>query len=345
MIPVAILGGSGYTGVELMRLIAGHPHLRLSAVSSRQYEGKPVAQVFGALEGSVDVAFCGADPAALAKEAELVFLAVPHRAAMAAAPLLLEAGVKVVDLSADFRISDQAVYEAWYAPHTCPELLAEAVYGLCEFYRERIKTARLVANPGCYVTSVLVPLLPLLRAGLISPQGIIADSASGVSGAGRKAKQNILHGEVHENFQAYAASGHRHTPEMEQELSLAAGAEVRLTFTPHLLPIDRGILSTIYVQPAPGVDEARVRDCWREAFEKEPFIRVCDPGVMPATKQVRGTNRVQLGLSKDPRSGIFKIFSALDNLTKGASGQAVQNANLMLGLDETAGLGELALTP
>lgn len=345
MIPVAILGGSGYTGVELMRLIAGHPQLELVAVSSRQYEGKPVASVFGALEGVIALDFCAPDPTVLAQAAKLVFLAVPHQTAMASAPALLAAGAKVVDLSADFRLRDQAVYEKWYAPHTAPELLREAVYGLCEHYREVIPAARLVANPGCYVTSVLMALIPLLKEGLISAEGIIADSASGVSGAGRKAKEALLHGEVAENFKPYSVTGHRHTPEMEQELSLAAGREVRLTFTPHLLPMDRGILSTIYVKAHDRAKEDDLRAVWESAYRDEPFVRVLPKGALPATKEVRGTNRVQLGLATDPRSGLLKLFSALDNLTKGASGQAVQNANLMLGLEETAGLGELALTP
>ncbi|KMY66640.1 N-acetyl-gamma-glutamyl-phosphate reductase [Desulfocarbo indianensis] len=345
MIPVAILGGSGYTGVELMRLIAGHPELELTAVSSRQYQGQGVASLFGALEGTMDLAFCAPDPQALARAARLVFLAVPHQTAMASAPDLLAAGAKVVDLSADFRLRDRTIYEKWYAPHTAPQLLAEAVYGLCEHYRAQIKTARLVANPGCYVTSVLMALIPLLKKGLISAEGLIADSASGVSGAGRKAKEALLHGEVAENFKAYAVAGHRHTPEMEQELSLAAGQEVRLTFTPHLLPMDRGILSTIYAAPLGGCGEDQVRAAWQEAYGAEPFVRVLAKGALPATKEVRGSNRVQLGAAMDPRSGLLKLFSALDNLTKGASGQAVQNANLMLGLEETAGLGELALTP
>lgn len=345
MIPVAILGASGYTGVELMRLIANHPELNLVAVSSRQYQGQAVASVFGALEGRVELDFAAAEPETLARQADLVFLAVPHQTAMAAVPAVLEAGAKVVDLSADFRLCNQQVYEQWYAPHTCPQYLAEAVYGLPEFYRERIKPARLVANPGCYVTSVLMALVPLLKAGLVSPEGLIADSKSGVSGAGRSAKLGLLHCEVHDNFKAYSVAGHRHTPEMEQELSLAAGQEVRLTFTPHLLPIDRGILSTIYARPLNGAGLDEVRACWLQAFGNEQFVRLLSPGVLPATKEVRGTNRVQLAVVQDPRSGLLKIFSALDNLTKGASGQALQNANLMLGLPEEAGLADLAVTP
>ncbi len=342
---IAIMGGSGYTGVELMRLIAGHPGLELTAVSSSQFEGQPVSSVFGALEGGIDLEFVPHDAAALAGAADLVFLAVPHKAAMAATPDILKTGARLVDLSADFRIRDQATYEKWYAPHSAPELLAEAVYGLPEIYRDEIAGAKLVANPGCYVTSVLLALMPLLKAGLISPSGLIADSASGVSGAGRSAKLPLIHGEVHENFRPYGVDGHRHTPEMEQELSLAAGQEVKLTFTPHLLPMDRGILSTIYAQPAGEAGEAAVRACWQKAFGAEPFVRILPSGRLPETKQVRGTNRVQLSVATDPRSGLLKIFAALDNLTKGASGQALQNANLMLGLEETAGLTELALTP
>lgn len=345
MIPVAIMGASGYTGVELMRLVANHPQLELRAVSSRQLAGRQVEEVFGALTGRVGLEFVEPEIERLTRGVELVFLAVPHQAAMQAVPELLEAGVKVVDLSADFRLRDAAVYEQWYVPHTCPELLDQAVYGLCEFYREQIRTARLVANPGCYVTSVLLPLVPLLRAGLLEPEGIIADSASGVSGAGRKAKLNLIHGEVHENFKAYAVEGHRHTPEMEQELSLAAGREIRLTFTPHLLPMDRGILSTIYARPAAGAGADEVRRCWQEVYGAEPFILPLEAGRLPATKEVRGTNRVQLAVAQDPRSGLLKLFSALDNITKGASGQALQNANLMLGLEETAGLMDLAPTP
>lgn len=342
---VAIMGGSGYTGVELMRLIAGHPELNLTAVSSRQYLGQSVASVFGALRGAVDLAFCEPDIALLTKDVDLVFLAVPHKAAMAAAPGLLGAGTKVVDLSADFRLRDQAVYEQWYAPHTCPELLAQAAYGLPEFYRDAIPAASLVANPGCYVTSVLMPMVPLLRAGLVDSQTLISDSASGVSGAGRSAKLNLIHGEVHESFKAYAVEGHRHTPEMEQELSLAAGKPLRLTFTPHLLPMDRGILSTVYARPIGDATADHVRACWNEIFGNEPFVRVLPKGEMPNTKHVRGTNIVDIGVVTDPRSGLIKVFSALDNLTKGASGQAVQNANLLLGLEETTGLTGLAQTP
>ena len=345
MLKAAIMGGSGYTGVELMRLIANHPDLELSAVSSRQYQGQKVDSLFGALQGRVDLEFCAPDPKALASGSDLVFLAVPHKTAMESAGPLLDAGAKVVDLSADFRLRDQTVYEAWYCPHCAPELISQAVYGLPEFYRQEVAEARLVANPGCYVTSVLIPLLPLLRGRLIEPQGIIANSASGVSGAGRKAKVGFLHTEVHDNFKPYAVEGHRHTPEMEQELSLAAGEPVRLCFTPHLLPMDRGILSTIYVRGLEGADARDMMQAWQEAYQDEPFVRVLEPGRLPATKEVRGTNAVALGLATDPRSGIIKIFSALDNITKGASGQALQNANLMLGLDETAGLMDLALTP
>lgn len=328
-----------------MRLLALHPHFELKAVSSRQYKGKEVGQVFGNLASQVKLSFSDADPAALASEAELVFLAVPHQTAMAATPAILQAGAKVVDLSADFRLRKQAVYEQHYGPHSCPELLSQAVYGLTEVYRRQIAPANLLANPGCYVTSVLLPLLPLLRAKLISFRGIIANGASGVSGAGRKEEMSLLHGEVHENFRPYSVSGHRHTPEMEQELALAAGEEVRLTFTPHLLPMDRGILSTIYAIPQEGVRESHVRQCWQEAYAGEPFIELLAPNRLPACKQVRGTNLTQLAVEADPRSGLLKIFSALDNLTKGASGQAVQNANLMMGLPETCGLMGLAQWP
>jgi N-acetyl-gamma-glutamyl-phosphate reductase len=345
MIAVAILGGSGYTGVELMRILAGHPRLELRAVSSRQYQGQAVADIFPSLAGHISLAFSDAAPLALAGQAELIFLAVPHQAAMRAAPLIMPTDTKIVDLSADFRLRDPRLYEKYYAPHACPELLAQAVYGLPEFYRREISAARLVANPGCYVTSVLLALAPLLRAGLISSRGLIADSASGISGAGRKEEIGLLHGEAHDNFRPYNVTGHRHTPEMEQELSLAAGEEVRLTFTPHLLPLDRGIISTIYALPHHGIKAEHIRSRWLEAYRGEPFIRVLDPGRLPATKAVRGTNMAHLAVETDPRSGLLKIFSALDNLGKGASGQAVQNANLMLGLPESMGLNSIAVWP
>jgi N-acetyl-gamma-glutamyl-phosphate reductase len=345
MIPVAILGGSGYTGAELMRLLAAHPGFALVAVSSRQYKGQAVAEVFPSLFNRVKLKYSDADPAALAQQASLIFLAVPHMAAMAAAPAILAAGAKIVDLSADFRLRDVAVYERYYGPHSCPELLSQAVYGLPEFYRAQLKEAKLVANPGCYVTGVLLPLLPLLKARLISGRGIIANCASGVSGSGRKAAVSLLHGEIHENFRPYSVSSHRHAPEMEQELSLAAGEEIKLTFTPHLLPMDRGILATIYARPREGVTEADIRDCWRQAYGREIFIVLLSAGCLPATKQVRGTNLAQLAVATDASSGVLKIFSALDNLSKGASGQAVQNANIMTGQAEDLGLSAWAQWP
>jgi N-acetyl-gamma-glutamyl-phosphate reductase len=345
VIPVAILGGSGYTGVELMRLLAAHPGFELVAVSSRQYKDQAVAEIFPSLGSQIKLRYSDADPAGLARQASLVFLAVPHMAAMAAAPAILAADVKIVDLSADFRLRDVAVYERYYGPHSCPELLTQAVYGLPEFYRAELKTAKLTANPGCYVTSVLLPLLPLLKAGLISCHGIIANCASGVSGSGRKEAVSLLHGEIHENFRPYSVSRHRHTPEMEQELSLAAGEEIRLTFTPHLLPMDRGILSTIYVIPREGVKEADIKNCWQQAYGEEIFVVLLAEGCLPASKQVRGTNLTQLAVATDARSGLLKIFSALDNLGKGASGQALQNANIMTGQTESLGLNSLAQWP
>jgi N-acetyl-gamma-glutamyl-phosphate reductase len=346
MIPVSILGGSGYTGAELMRILAGHPALELRAVSSRQFQGRAVEEIFPSLRGRVCLAFCQADPEELARQSDLVFLAVPHQEAMRVVPQLWEAGVRVVDLSADFRLRDARVYEQYYnTPHSCPELLSQAVYGLPEFYRARLVRARLAANPGCYVTSVLLALMPLLQAGLVSPRGLIANAASGVSGSGRKEDLSLLHGEVHDNFRPYSVAGHRHTPEMEQELSLAAGEEVRLTFTPHLLPLDRGIIATIYALPQRGAAAGDIRACWQSAYAAEPFIQLLGPNRLPSTKAVRGSNIAQLAAEADPRSGLIKIFSCLDNLGKGASGQAVQNANLMLGLPETLGLDFPPLWP
>ncbi len=344
MVGVGVMGAAGYTGLELMRLLAGHPRVRLVAASSRQYQGYKVAEVFPSLRGWVELSFCSPEEL-LSTPMELLFTATPHGVAMDLAPDLLRRGVKLVDLSADFRFRSAETYQAWYKPHCCPQLLEEAVYGLPEIYREHIRTARLVANPGCYVTSVLLALVPLLKQAVVEREMIIVDSASGVSGAGRAAKLGLIHGEVHENFSAYAVTGHRHTPEMEQELSLAAGTQVRVCFTPHLLPADRGILSTIYLRPGPGMGEEDVRACWTEAYKGEPFVDVLPAGQLPAIKDVRGTNRVALAVATDPRTGLLKVFSALDNLTKGASGQAVQNANLMLGLEETEGLSAPAVVP
>ncbi len=342
---VAVIGASGYTGVELLRLLALHPGVRVSAVTSRQQAGQPLAEVFPSLAGIYELTFEALEPAALAGRAEVVFTAVPHQAAMAIVPTLLEAGCKVVDLSADYRLHDPAVYAEWYEEHQTPELLGEAIYGLPELYRERVRGARLVANPGCYPTSVALALTPLLREGLIDPATIIIDSKSGTSGAGRAAKVDTLYCEVNEGFKAYGLPRHRHTPEIEQTLSEAAGSPVTVSFTPHLLPVNRGILSTCYASLKTGLTTAELVEHYRRVYADEPFVRVLPAGRLPNISQVRGSNFCDLGVCADPRTGRVIAVAAIDNLVKGAAGQAIQNMNLLLGLPEGAGLGAAALVP
>lgn len=342
---VAVIGASGYTGVELLRLLAGHPGVTVTCVTSRQQAGQPLGEVFPSLAGIFDLTFEAVEPAALAARADLVFLAVPHQAAMGMVPELLAAGCRVVDLSADYRLRDAAVYAEWYEPHHTPELLAEAVYGLPELYREQVRGARLVANPGCYPTSAALALLPLLRHRLIDPATIIIDSKSGTSGAGRAAKVDTLYCEVNEGFKAYGLPRHRHTPEIEQTLGDVAGRPVTISFTPHLVPANRGILSTCYASLNRACPLAELLDVYRQAYAAEPFVRVLPEGRLPNISQVRGSNFCDLGLAVDPRTGRVVVAAAIDNLVKGAAGQALQNMNLMLGLDETTGLRGAALFP
>lgn len=338
MAKVAVLGGSGYTGAELVRLLLRHPGVDLVAVTSREYCGQPLGEVFPSVAGLSDLRFSWPDPGELAAQADLVFVALPHQAAMEVVPRLLAQGCRVVDLSADFRFRDPQVYEAWYQPHTAPELLAEAVYGLPEIHRQEIRQARLVGNPGCYPTAVILGLAPLLAQGLVELTGLIADCKSGVTGAGRGLNLTTMYCEVNEGFRAYKVAGHRHTPEMEQELSLLARQPVRLVFTPHLVPMSRGILATIYAQPKPGVTKAQLAAAFQDFYQGEPFVRLCPEPLLPNTIAVRGSNYCDLAFRLDNRTGQVIILSAIDNLTRGASGQAVQNMNLMLGLPETQGL-------
>lgn len=340
-ISIGILGATGYTGAELIRLLHQHPEAGIASCSSRQNNGRPIADVLEFLKGSVDIVLEDFDADAVRRRCDVVFSCLPHGASMDFIARIID-GVKVVDLSADFRIRDRAVYEEWYQGHTSPELLLDAVYGLCEVYRDEIRNARLVANPGCYPTSVLLPLVPLLKAGLIEKDDIIVDSKSGVSGAGRGLSLKTHICETGESFSAYKAGrSHRHIPEIEQELSLAAGAQVTIEFTPHLIPISRGMLSTIYVTTPAGDDD--LRDCLNDFYQGSPFVRVIDG--LPATKDVRGTNRCLLGIVKNRTSRRATLLSVIDNLTKGASGQAVQCMNLMFGLDEACGLDSIPLFP
>jgi len=349
-VTVAIVGASGYSGEELVRLLLSHPLVELTAITSRQYAGQTLARVFPKFAHHAQaraLRFCEPDAAAVARQAKYAFLALPHGVAAEIAVPLLQAGCRVIDLSADFRLRSAVVYHEYYGKeHPAPALLARAVYGLPELYRERIKKADLVASAGCYPTSILVPLAPLLRARLIDPVGIIADSLSGVSGAGRKAELDYLFCECNESVRPYGLPKHRHLSEIEQELSLAAGRAVVVQFTPHLIPVNKGILSTLYVNcsskvvNAATVQEfnARVEACYREAYSDEPFVRLLEGKALPDTKNVVGTNVVEFAWRVDPRTGRLIVMSAEDNLVKGASGQAVQNMNLMAGFPETTGL-------
>jgi len=339
MIKAGIIGASGYTGVELARILTGHPGLELTIATSRQHAGRPLSEVFPNLRGLADLACTNPSVDELCESADVLFAAVPHKTAMDLVPQLLAKGRKVVDLSADFRLRDVAVYEKWYQPHSSPHLLKQAIYGLPELYRDSIRQASLVANPGCYPTSIILGLAPLLKAGAIDNRTIIADSKSGTTGAGRGASTASLFCEVHDGFRPYKVGRtHRHTPEIEQELSCIAGRDVLLTFTPHLLPIARGILSTVYANLNDGFDQTRIADLYSAAYESEKFVRVLPVGQLADTHFVRGSNYCDISFAIDTTLNRIIVMSAIDNIVKGASGQAVQNMNLMCGLPETAGL-------
>lgn len=346
MIKAGIVGASGYTGAELVRLLARHPEVELAVLTSRSYEGKEMAAVFPHLTGFTDRVLSVFDADAMAAECDVVFTALPHGHAVPVAKAVIERGKKLIDLGADFRFRDVEVYESWYkVEHGAPELAREAVYGVPELYRDQIKGARIVANPGCYPTASLLAVVPLLRSGVIAPESIIIDAKSGVSGAGRKLDLRTHYAEVNENVQAYGVAVHRHTPEIEQELSVAAGEKVRVSFTPHLVPQTRGILATVYAALKINLDTAELLEIYRGFYSGEPFIRILPAGVFPQTKSVTGSNLVHLGVVADARTGRAVLLGAIDNLVKGASGQAVQNMNLMFGLPETAGLDFSGIFP
>jgi len=344
-VKVAVFGASGYTGLELMRLLARHPGVELTSLTSREYQGRKVAEVFPALAHIVDQAFVAPDPQAVASAAQAVFLCVPHQTAMEVVPPLLAAGARVVDLSADFRFRKQATYEAWYQPHSAPELLKDAVYGLPELHQKKIRTARLVGNPGCYPTCVILGLAPLIKGRLVFPDSLIADCKSGVSGAGRGASLTTSYCEVTDSFKAYKVGEHRHTPEMEQELSLLSGKEAKVTFIPHLVPMSRGILGTLYAQLVKPLTYEEIYKAYRAFYRGQPFIRLQPAGTFPSTQQVRGSNYCDIGFKVDQERGRIIVVSAIDNITRGASGQAVQNFNLMMGFPETMGLDLVPLAP
>jgi len=343
MIKAGIVGGTGYTGVELLRLLAGHPAVDLAVITSRGEKGARVSELFPNLRGRVDLRFVEPDDAVL-KGCDVVFFATPNGTAMKSAPTLLKAGARIIDLAADFRLRRVEDWEQWYGmPHACAELLAEAVYGLPEVNREAIRCARLVANPGCYPTAVQLGFLPLLEAGVVDPQSLIADAKSGVSGAGRKAEVGILLCEAGDNFKAYNVPAHRHWPEIRQGLAAVAGGAVDLVFVPHLTPMIRGIHATLYATlTESGAD---LQALFEQRYANEPFVDVLPPKSHPETRSVRGANQCRLAMHR-PRNGkTVVVLSVIDNLVKGAAGQAVQNMNLMFGLPETAGLEQIALLP
>jgi N-acetyl-gamma-glutamyl-phosphate reductase len=343
MIKVGVVGGTGYTGVELLRLLAAHPDVQLSVITSRSEAGRAVSDLFPNLRGSVDLEFSVPDAGLLAA-CDLVYFATPNGTAMTMVPQLLEAGVRVIDLAADFRLRQPQAWEQWYGmAHACPELLGQAVYGLTEINRDAIASAQLVANPGCYPTAVQLGFLPLLEEGLIETGHLIADAKSGVSGAGRKAATGALLCEAGENFKAYAVPGHRHLPEIRQGLELAAGQPLGLTFVPHLTPMIRGIHATLYAQL---IDVDRDLQALFEArYADEFFVDVLPAGAHPETRTVRGANYCRIAVHRPQQGNTVVVLAVIDNLVKGAAGQAVQNMNVMFGLDEQAGLTGIALLP
>jgi len=343
MIKAGIVGGTGYTGVELLRILVMHPQVELSVITSRSEAGKRVSDLYPNLRGLVDLEFSGPDPVKLSA-CDVVFFATPNGTAMVSTPALLDAGVRVIDLAADFRIRDVAEWEQWYGmSHACPDLLDEAVYGLPEVNRELIKNARLIANPGCYPTAVLLGFLPLIESGLIDSESLIADCKSGVSGAGRSANVGSLLCEASESFKAYGVAGHRHLPEIRQGLETAVGIPVGLTFVPHLTPMIRGIHATLYSTSLKN--EADLQVVYEERYADEPFVDVMPAGSHPETRSVKGSNYCRISVHQPQSRDTIVVLSVIDNLVKGAAGQAVHNMNLMFGLDEKLGIDSVALMP
>jgi len=342
MIKAGIVGGTGYTGVELLRLLAKHPDVRLQAITSRSEAGTRVSEMFPSLRGRVDIEFVAPSADALSG-CDVVFFATPNGIAMKEAKALLDAGIRVIDLAADFRIRDVGVWEKWYGmQHACPELLEDAVYGLPEVNREKIAKANLVANPGCYPTAVQLGFLPLVEAGLVDIDHLIADAKSGVSGAGKKAETGFLFSEAADNFKAYGVAGHRHLPEIRQGLSIAAKQPVGLTFVPHLTPLIRGIHATLYAQLTGDAD---LQQLYEKRYANECFVDVMPSGSHPETRSVRGANVCRIAVHRPQDSGTVVVLSVIDNLVKGAAGQAVQNMNIMFGLQEASGIDIVPLLP
>lgn len=342
MIKLGIVGGTGYAGVELLRLLTQHPHVEITTVASRSDIGMPVAEMFPNLRGrtSLRVEEAGSDNLL---KCDVVFFATPNGVAMQQAPQLLAAGVRVIDLAADFRIKDVAEWERWYGmKHACPEWVEQAVYGLPEVNREAIREARLIANPGCYPTAVQLGFLPLVEAGVVNLDHLVADAKSGVSGAGRKPETHILFAEAADNFKAYGVAGHRHLPEIRQGLTMRAGAAVGLTFVPHLVPMIRGIHATLYARLT---DEVDLQALFERRYANEPFVDVLPAGAAPETRSVRTVNLCRMAVHRPQGGDTVVVLSVIDNLVKGASGQAIQNMNIMFGMEETAGLCQVPPLP
>jgi N-acetyl-gamma-glutamyl-phosphate reductase len=342
MIRAAVIGGTGYAGAELVRILLGHPHAELTMITSRQYAGQPFSDIYPAMAGIVNLTCQAFSEEAVCEAADVIFTALPHKASMGVVPGLIDRGKRAIDLSADFRFKDPALYEAWYESHQAKDLLIKtAVYGLPEIYFNDIQEASLVGNPGCYPTSVLLPLLPLIKAPFVDPDSIVADSKSGTSGAGRSVSLATHFCEVNEAFKAYTVAEHRHNPEMDEILSLFAGHTIHITFTPHLVPMTRGMLTTIYVGLKEDVSTQDVGTHLDSFYADKPFVRICPMGRFPNTMYVRGTNYCDIGFHVAERTKRLVLISTIDNLVKGASGQAVQNMNIMFGLPETAGLDQI----
>jgi len=341
MARIGIVGALGYTGHELLRLLIEHPQVEVAVLADLpRFAGTVISDVFPSLEGRCDLALREFVAEEMAGQIDLALLGLPHKEGMTVAPSLLKCGIKVVDLSADYRFRDRAIYEAWYKEtHTSPDLLEKAVYGLPEIYREDIRGASLVANPGCYPVSAILPLYPILKERLIEADSIVLDSKSGVSGAGRRGDLALMFAEVNESLKAYGIGTHRHSPEIEQELSRAAGKPVQITFVPHLMPITRGILTTVYAKVTQGVSTTGCLEALNAYYGQEPFVMVCKEGVYPEVRNVRHSNGCHIGLRVDERNGRVVMVSVIDNLGKGASWNAVQNMNLMCGFPETLGIG------
>jgi N-acetyl-gamma-glutamyl-phosphate reductase len=343
MIKVGIVGGTGYTGVELLRLLAAHPEVEIQAITSRSEKGLPVADMYPNLRGHLDLAFSEPDMSVL-KNCDVVFFATPNGIAMTMARELIDAGIKVIDLAADFRVKDIDEWSKWYGmDHACPELVEQAVYGLPEVNRAQIKKAQLIANPGCYPTAVQLGLLPLIEKGLVETDNLIADAKSGVSGAGRTAAVGTLQAESSENFKAYGVAGHRHLPEIKQGLALANKAEVGLTFVPHLVPMIRGIHATCYAKLKDSTVD--LQSLYENYYKNEVFVDVTPAGSFPETRTVKGANQCRMAIHVPQEGDTVVILSVIDNLVKGAAGQAVQNMNIMFDLNEDAGLTAIALVP